>query len=509
MVATGGESVRFEMNSSKSIVVHKVLGSLTFAAPIRGVVIAFIAVVLAALATPSGANAAQYAGVVIDAKTGKVLYSEDADSLRYPASLTKMMTLYLTFEALEAGRISLNSKVPISKNAAKEPPSKLGVGAGRSVTVEQAILALVTRSANDVATALGEYLGGSEQRFAQMMTAKARSLGMTKTTYRNAHGLPNTAQMTTARDQARLGIALRQHFPQYYGYFSTRSFNFGKQTIGNHNRLLGAVRGVDGIKTGYTGAAGYNLATSAQADGRSIVAVILGASSGARRNAQMTALVKRYLPQASAGRSSGDLVAKVETPVAVAPAEAVATLDGGHPNLPQTGPMPDPRYAGVTQASAYVSSSAGNAATAALDAVRPVAPAATTNSVPVPQPAPAYMPNSGAMVAPAEATQSVAAASATPPDVDTVTTASTKPVSGWIIQIGTSPDKTLAMDLLRNAQEKGGKVLRSATPFTVAYNAGAQEIYRARFGGFDEQKDAVNACKQLKRKGIGCWAAAQ
>jgi D-alanyl-D-alanine carboxypeptidase len=502
------------MNSSKSIVVHKVLGSLTFAASIRRVVIALVAILFATLATASGASAAKYAGVVIDAKTGKVLYSENADSLRYPASLTKMMTLYLTFEALESGRISLGSKVPVSKNAAKEPPSKLGVGAGRSVTVEQAILALVTRSANDIATALGEYLGGSEQRFAQMMTAKARSLGMTKTTYRNAHGLPNTAQMTTARDQARLGIALRQHFPQYYGYFSTRNFKFGKQSIGNHNRLLGAVRGVDGIKTGYTGAAGYNLATSAQADGRSIVAVVLGASSGARRNAQMTELVKRYLPQASTGRSSGDLVAKVQTPEASEPAPIMATasLDDGHPNLPQTGPMPDPRYVGAAQASAsasaYLAPQPSTAATAALDAVRPSAPA-STGSVPVPQPAPAYMPDTDAMVAPAETTQSVAAASATPPDVDTVTTASTKPVSGWIIQIGTSPDQALAQDLLRNAQEKGGKVLRSATPFTVAYNSGSQQIFRARFGGFDDQKDAVNACKQLKRKGVGCWAAAQ
>ncbi|WP_037072118.1 D-alanyl-D-alanine carboxypeptidase family protein, partial [Rhizobium sp. PDO1-076] len=246
--------------------------------------------------------APKYAGVVIDARTGKVLYSEDADSLRYPASLTKMMTLYMVFEALEAGRISLSTKVPVSKNAAAEPPSKLGVGAGRSLTVEQAIQALVTRSANDVATALGEFLGGSEQRFGQMMTAKARNLGMTKTTYRNAHGLPNTAQMTTARDQARLGIALRQHFPQYYGYFSTRSFKFGKQVIGNHNRLLGNVRGVDGIKTGYTRAAGFNLATSAEADGRSIVAVVLGGKSGASRDATMRKLVAAYLPKASGSR---------------------------------------------------------------------------------------------------------------------------------------------------------------------------------------------------------------
>lgn len=485
---------------------HKVLGSFNVAAVLRRFVLTLFAVLVASVAAVSVAQAnPKYAGVVIDAKTGKVLYSENADSLRYPASLTKMMTLYMVFEALEAGKISLNSKVPFSANAAKEPPSKLGVGTGRSITVEQGIMALVTRSANDVATALAEYLGGSEQRFAQMMTSKARSLGMTKTTYRNAHGLPNTAQMTTARDQARLSIALRQHFPQYYGYFSTRSFRFGKQTIGNHNRLLGQVRGVDGIKTGYTRAAGYNLATSAQADGRSIVAVVLGATSGARRNAQMTNLVQRYLPAASSSRGGGNLIVKNDT--SVAPAQATASLGGGNvPNLPQTGPLPTVRYSGVAQA--YAASPAGNAASAALETMRPVAPSATP-AVPVPQPAPAYMPDSGAAIAPAAPTQSVAAASTMPPDVDAVTTASTTPSSGWVVQIGTSPDKDLAMDLLRNAQEKGGKVLRSATPFTVAYGDGAQQIYRARFGGFDEQKDAVNACNALKKKGIGCWAAAQ
>lgn len=485
---------------------HKVFGSSNFAAAMRRLVLAAFAVFVTCVAAVGPAHAnPKYAGIVIDAKTGKVLYSENADSLRYPASLTKMMTLYMVFEALEAGRISLNSKVPFSANAAKEPPSKLGVGTGRSITVEQAILALVTRSANDVATAVAEYLGGSEQRFAQMMTAKARSLGMTKTTYRNAHGLPNTAQMTTARDQARLGIALRQHFPQYYDYFSTRSFRFGKQTIGNHNRLLGQVRGVDGIKTGFTRAAGYNLATSAEAGGRSIVAVVLGATSGARRNAQMTNLVQRYLPAASSSRGNGNLIVKNDT--SIAPSASAAAVSGDLPTLPRTGPLPDPRYNGVAQA--YAAQPTSNAA-AALETLRPVAPtAATTSGVPVPQPAPAYMPDTGASIAPAATTESVAAASATPPDVDAITTASTAPAGGWVVQIGTSPDKELAMNLLRDAQEKGGKVLRSATPFTVAFGEGANQIYRARFGGFDEQKDAVNACKALKKKGIGCWASAQ
>ena len=197
------------------------------------------AIGLASAAPVSAAKDSRYAAIVIDANTGETLHSSSADSRRYPASLTKMMTLYLTFEALSKGRIQKDSKVVFSKNAAAEPPTKIGVKAGGSISVEAAILSLITRSANDSATALGEMLAGSEADFARMMTAKARSLGMKGTVFRNANGLPNTAQFTTARDMAKLGIALREHFPQYYGYFSTRSFAFGRQRIANHNRLLG------------------------------------------------------------------------------------------------------------------------------------------------------------------------------------------------------------------------------------------------------------------------------
>ncbi|MFK3692712.1 D-alanyl-D-alanine carboxypeptidase [Agrobacterium tumefaciens] len=470
----------------------------------------FIALTLAAaFITATSVQTAKadpkYAGIVIDAKTGKVLYGEDPDGLRYPASLTKMMTLYLTFEALSAGRISLDSKVPVSANAAKEPPSKLGVRAGGSITVEQAILALVTRSANDMATALGEYLGGSEDRFARMMTAKARALGMTRTTYRNANGLPNTAQMTTARDQARLGIALRQHFPQYYGYFSTRTFNFGKQVIGNHNRLVGTVKGVDGIKTGYTRAAGSNLATSAQLDGRSIVAVVLGGRSSAARDATMRKLVATYLPQASRGGNSNLIAqtrsAPVEEPVAVAaavPSVAVAATDSG---LPHAGPVPQTRYE-----EAPVSAFAGSASNPAVKAMEaatwqkgkdPIvrAPAAPdrnliTNSTKVDN----------------IVTASTAASASTAPSVSPRAEA---PQGGWVIQIGASPDESSARGLLQNAQEKGGAALRSAKPFTVAYSKDGSQIYRARFGGFDGQNAAVNACNALKKKGVSCWASLQ
>lgn len=441
-----------------------------------------------AKARKSGGNS-KYAGIVVDARTGNVLYSENADVLRYPASLTKMMTLYLVFEALESGRIKLNSRVPISKNASAEPPSKLGIRAGNTITVEQGILGLVTRSANDAATALGEYLGGSESRFAQMMTAKARALGMTRTTYRNANGLPNTAQMTTARDQARLGIALRKHFPQYYHYFSTRSFQFGRQTIGNHNRLLGVVRGVDGIKTGYTQAAGFNLVTSAQVDGRSIVGVVLGAPSGGWRNQRMTQLVKTYLPEASRGKGTAEVIAKaapVEAPqLEVAPSVEPVIASGV--KLPATGPLPDSRYepqsslADVPEAPEQV---------AALDAPMPSIARASVSS------------NYQKQTAPVPAM-----AVGTDTDIDKLTTASTP--KGWVVQVGVSETENSARGLLDAAQSKGGKVLRSAKPITVAVANGSSKLYRARFAGFENQTAAVNACKVLKRRGVNCWASAQ
>ncbi|CUX16849.1 D-alanyl-D-alanine carboxypeptidase [Agrobacterium tumefaciens] len=470
----------------------------------------FVALTLAAaFITATSVGTAQadpkYAGIVIDAKTGKVLYGEDPDGLRYPASLTKMMTLYLTFEALNTGRISLDSKVPVSANAAKEPPSKLGVRAGGSITVEQAILALVTRSANDMATALGEYLGGSEDRFARMMTAKARALGMTRTTYRNANGLPNTAQMTTARDQARLGIALRQHYPQYYGYFSTRTFNFGKQVIGNHNRLVGTVRGVDGIKTGYTRAAGSNLATSAQLDGRSIVAVVLGGRSSAARDATMRKLVATYLPQASRGGNSNLIAqtrsAPVEEPVAVAaavPSVAVAATAAG---LPNSGPVPQTRYeeAPVT---AFAGSSS-NAAVKAMEAATWQKGKDPINQAPV-APDRKLITNSTKV-------DNIVTASTAPSVSSAPSVSARAEVSqgGWVIQIGASPDENSARGLLQSAQEKGGAALRSAKPFTVAFSKDGSQIYRARFGGFDGQNAAVNACNALKKKGVSCWASLQ
>jgi D-alanyl-D-alanine carboxypeptidase len=495
-------SVFFDLAKRPLGGIAKVVGRLVLAGVVAGLT----------FSAPAFANS-KYAGIVVDAKTGKVLYGEDADQLRYPASLTKMMTLYLAFEALEAGRISKSTPVPFSKKAASEPPSKLGVRAGKAITVEQAILSLVTRSANDSATALGELLGGSEQRFARMMTNKARALGMTRTTYRNANGLPNTEQKTTARDQARLGLALRQHFPQYYDYFSTRSFRFGKQTIGNHNRLLGNVRGVDGIKTGYTRASGFNLVTSAQLDGRSIVAVVMGGTSGGARDAQMRKLVAKYMPSASR-RGNGNLIAEApaapvatvaETAVAEAEVQATAPsapVASAASALPNTGPVPDFRYSGESVANVEMAYAA--AKPASDNPVLAVKSAPNTLDA---QSAKLTRQTLASADVDTQITNSVARAEASA-GTQARQQADVQP-QGWVIQIGATADKAQAMTLLGNAKEKGGKVLRGATPFTVAFGDGAAQVYRARFGGFDDQNKAVNACKVLKKKGFACWASQQ
>lgn len=468
----------------------KVIGSLALAASIG-----------ATAASPATA-AARQSSIVIDVKAGKVMSAEDPDGLRYPASLTKMMTLYLVFEALESGRIKLSTRVPVSANAAAEQPSKLGVRKGTSFTVEQGIMALVTRSANDCATAFGEFLGGTEARFGKMMTAKARQLGMSRTVYYNAHGLPDARQVTTARDQARLGVALRRDFPQYYGYFSTRSFKYGRQVIGNHNRLLGNVRGVDGIKTGFTRASGFNLVTSAAVDGRSIVAVVMGGATGGSRDAKMRRLVETFLPKASRKTSATDYIATVkpvERAVETAYAEPEQNTDVSRAlELPHDGPVPQARYEADEAAEQVASADEALVPVVRTRTIK-ITKAKRAEIAPVPQ----------EDVADEDVTDSTPVRKQEPA-VDSVTTASTtSDMSGWVIQVGAAPEKEMAMDLLQKAQDKGGRVLRSATPFTVAYVKGEEQLFRARFGGFADQDSAVRACKVLKKKGMGCWASLQ
>jgi D-alanyl-D-alanine carboxypeptidase len=240
-----------------------------------------------------------YADIVLDANSGKVLHADKADELRHPASLTKIMTLYLLFERLESGRLRLDSQIPVSEHASGQAPTKLGLNPGRTIEIEDAIRGLVTKSANDAAVAVAEAIGGTEHDFAEMMTAKARSLGMTRTVYRNASGLPNDEQITTARDQATLGRAIQERFPSYYRYFSTPSFTWQGETLRNHNHLLGRVEGMDGIKTGYTQASGFNLVASVRRNDRHIVSVVLGGTSAGARDARMHGLIEDNIGRAS------------------------------------------------------------------------------------------------------------------------------------------------------------------------------------------------------------------
>jgi D-alanyl-D-alanine carboxypeptidase len=273
----------------------------------------------------------RYSAIVVDNRTGNVLVQASPDETRHPASLTKMMTLYMVFEALREGRIGLNSAVPISEEAASRPPSKLGFPPGQSLTVEQAILALVTKSANDVAAAVGERLGGSEERFAQMMTLRARSLGMTRTTFRNASGLPDPDQVTTARDMATLGRRLLQDFPDRYHYFGMQHAQFRGLRLRNHNRMLGEYEGVDGIKTGYIRDSGFNIVTSASRGGQRVVGAVFGGNSWVERDQHMAALLDQSF--STMGVASRPVMARAATGV-VRSADAAPAPRARHATAP-------------------------------------------------------------------------------------------------------------------------------------------------------------------------------
>jgi len=233
----------------------------------------------------------RYASIVVDARTGNVLSAASADEMRHPASLTKIMTLYMLFEAMRDGRLNLSTPIRVSAEAASRPPSKLGIPAGGSISTESAILALITRSANDIAAAVGEALAGDEDAFARTMTQRARSLGMTRTTFRNASGLPDSEQLTTARDMALLGRRLIADFPDRYHFFGVTTFAHGNRMIRNHNGMLRDYPGTDGIKTGFINASGFNIVTSAQRDGVRLVGAVFGGSSWPQRNDHMAGLL--------------------------------------------------------------------------------------------------------------------------------------------------------------------------------------------------------------------------
>src|SRR6478736_3360087 len=266
----------------------------------------------------------QFSSIIVDGNSGATLSANNPDGSRHPASLTKIMTLYLLFERLDAGKMKLDSEMQVSAHASEQAPTKLGLRPGQTITVEEAIKGLVTRSANDAAVVIAEAISGDEGDFATLMTRKARSLGMTRTVYRNASGLPDDDQVTTARDQSTLGRAIQDRFPRYYRYFSTSVFNYRGHSIRNHNRLLGNVEGVDGIKTGYTRASGFNLVTSMRRGNRHLVGVVLGGRSGGSRDATMRNLLAEHLPKGATARTVAAITERSPADANAAVAEAAA-----------------------------------------------------------------------------------------------------------------------------------------------------------------------------------------
>ncbi|WP_240229277.1 SPOR domain-containing protein [Devosia lacusdianchii] len=521
--------------------------------PWRVVFIRAFAAVLVALAVsahtaaPAQAieNLRKYAGIVVDAKSGQVLYEEAADSRRYPASVAKVMTLYVLFQELSAGNIRLSTKMTVSRHAAAAVPTKLGLRAGAEITVEDAIKSLVTLSANDMARVIAEHISGSEEKFAERMTATARALGMRNTTYRNASGLPDGGQITTVRDQAILGIAIYQHFPSYYEFFQTRSFSYGRNTYGNHNRVLGYMGAVDGIKTGYINAAGSNLLTAARKDGRHIVVVAFGFNSAGARDEKVRQLVANYLPK---GRRGDYLqTAMIPQPGRQGNVQvAVAQSPSSTPVFVMPMPLPGFRLAQLVAANgaqpqaplqqmpaAVVASAAPVPAPMPADlGLQPAVQAANILAAPSQAPQPAYPsqdvigawlsesynlgapPSALGQTAPStplgfEPPAAVNGNAEQPVDLMTsgsVQTADTSVMpGGWVVQIGAGPSEDSARAMLADAAGKAGN-LSDFRSYVERFEKNGQVFYRARFVGFGGRDDATAMCNQLKQQNLSCLA---
>lgn len=530
-------------------------------------VIALFAVSFLTVIDGQAANLRKYAGIVVDAKTGKTLYSYAADSKRYPASVAKVMTLYIVFEELEAGRLTLNSKLKVSKYAASAVPSKLYLKPGTSITVSDAIQALVTKSANDVARVIAENISGSVPKFADRMTKTARALGMKSTTYKNPSGLPNSGQVTTVRDQARLGMAIFQHYPQYFKYFKTTAFRYRGNTYGNHNRLLRTVKGVDGIKTGYINAAGFNLLTSARVNNRHVIVAGFGFNTGGARNAKVAELIKKYLPKAHRGdywrqasiarpTGAGGVIRMASNPVSLAikgtPPARPAALGGGELLTPpavmaladtNTQPVPTPPAITSPQAETIqVASAQPNASvtpvpappsrpidllmgdsTKPLGVIKVAAPIelrAPQSPAPTPQPVQQPQRKSLSSLTPLDlfgnlinggpSTQQPV--SLVPPasvgnDITSSVNAPTKTaqLDRWSLQLGAAKSAQEANQILADAtkQVKDLKDLRS-TVQPITTNG--QAYFRARVVGFTNEAEALQTCQALKTKNIKCLA---
>jgi len=389
--------------------------------------------------------------LIVDAASGRELASDQADGLRYPASLTKLMTLYLTFSALDSGRLSLGDGLQVSMNALNAPPTKMGMTPNGTVLVRDAVMGLVTRSANDAAVLLAEALGGDEDSFARLMTQKARQLGMSSTVFRNASGLPNSEQVTTARDMARLANALLRDFPHYYPVFSVLSYNYRGRPLANHNRMLASYAGADGLKTGYTNASGFNLVMSAMRDNRRLIGVVMGGSSAFQRDRLMAELMDRGFTTA----------------------EATSVSAWTSPRVPSSA-----RYSAANFAPGFAAPEVVR-----VNAVAKAEPAQPSSSGPPSAASFRFGTAPGGGPAPAAAAH-----------------------GGWVIQLGSFGDSRAAQAALERASSALPAPIRSHGAATVdEVRLAKKAVHRARLTNLS-QEEATDGCKRLSQRKISCTA---
>jgi D-alanyl-D-alanine carboxypeptidase len=509
-----------------------------------------------------------FSSIIVDANSGATLSANNPDASRHPASLTKMMTLYLLFERLDAGKMNLDTEMEVSEHASEQAPTKLGLRPGQTIRVEDAIKGLVTRSANDAAVVIAEAIGGSESDFAKLMTRKARALGMTRTVYRNASGLPDDDQVTTARDQSTLGRALQDRFPRYYRYFSTMSFNYHGQTIRNHNHLLGSVEGVDGIKTGYTRASGFNLVTSMRRGNRHLVGVVMGGRSGSSRDAIMRNLLAENLEKASTRRTvaaiaerntaeAGSGAAEAEpTSRSTQRAQARAKAEVAAAQSTEVNAEPAPLTNGVIESQAIAAIPGSTepmkpvkvrtvhvkAGTLKLASAGPSQPATPVTSA-IPATRAGVPETSGAIVARAETSKDdvpgmppqpanhgtghgllgVLPASSLPPSSASQSMAYADPApqeqpqtgqqngaakpaarTGWIIQVGALDSEDEARQRIDAARSQARGLLANADPFTEPVVAKGDKKLFRARFAGLDRDRAEAVCRTLKRSDISC-----
>lgn len=395
-------------------------------------VISLVAVVSA----PARANS-KYAAIVIDGNTGEVLHSNRADAPRYPASLTKIMTLYILFDYLKKGRLSDRTKFYVTPHAAAQPPSKLGLKAGSYIRIRDIIGALVTKSANDAAAVVAENIAGSEAKFARLMTRKARSIGMLHTVFKNASGLPHKRQKTTARDMAKLSMRIMNDFPRYARFFKTRRYKYRGRSYRNHNGLLFSYRGTEGIKTGYTRASGFNLTSSVKRGNKHLIAVVMGGKTARSRNAQMRRLLNSYFPRAVAMKQKKPIAQRIAR---MDPANARATR----------------RLASATIATSW------RKKRAAKPPQKPASLASRSFAI-------------GKYTGRGER-------------------------SGFDIQIGAYQDRNIAVGKLTSIRTRAASLLDGHQPYIMQFKKNGINYHRARFGGFSSRGMARDTCDSLKKK---------